>query len=813
MLRAATSALLSHWRRQKLQLAMLLLGLSLATALWSGVQAINAEARASYARAAGMLGGDRLEQLLASDGGRIGQSSYIDLRRAGWQVSPVLEGELRYSGMRLRIIGIEPLTLPPQAQLIDLATGDGEGRPGDLLSFIGAPGALYVSVETARQLQAAGTAETALPPLHTAAGIPPGTAIVDIGQAQRLLSAPSQITRLIVAPDQPAGLEPVAGIAPGLILKKPDSEGDLSRLTDSFHLNLTAFGMLAFVVGLFIVHAAIGLAFEQRRQTFRTLRSLGLAAGTLTWLLLAELLALALLAGAAGVLCGYLVASFLLPDVSATLQGLYGASVPGTLTLRPSWWLAGLAIAVSGTVASAAGGLWRVWRMPLLDAGRPRAWARASQATAKIQAATGALLLIAAALLLWRGGGLVAGFTILGGLLCGAALLLPPLLALVLHVAQRLSRRPLTEWFWADTRQQLPGLSLALMALLLALATNIGVGSMVASFRLTFTGWLDQRLASELYVTARNPDEATAMLDWLRPRTDAILPIWNIEADVAGQPARIYGVADHDTYRRHWPILSAMPDVWERVADGSGVLVNEQLARRERLAPGDTLQLPGDWQATIAGIYSDYGNPSGQVIVSVDMLTRHFPGVQRLYYGLRVAPAKAPQLAQDLRARFSLPAQNVVDQARIKDVSLGIFEKTFTVTAALNVLTLAVAGLAVFSSMVTLSGMRLPQLAPVWAMGLTRRHMVRLELLRTLFLCAVTLFAALPVGVALAWVLLAVVNVEAFGWRLPLHLFPADWLRLAGLAFLAALVAALVPLLRIARLSPAALLQVFSNER
>ncbi len=37
------------------------------------------------------------------------------------------------------------------------------------------------------------------------------------------------------------------------------------RLTESFHLNLTALGLLAFVVGLFIAHAAIGLALERRR--------------------------------------------------------------------------------------------------------------------------------------------------------------------------------------------------------------------------------------------------------------------------------------------------------------------------------------------------------------------------------------------------------------------------------------------------------------------------------------------------------------------------------------------------------------------
>ena len=41
-------ALIGHWRRNPLQLFTVLAGLALATALWSGVQAINAEARASY---------------------------------------------------------------------------------------------------------------------------------------------------------------------------------------------------------------------------------------------------------------------------------------------------------------------------------------------------------------------------------------------------------------------------------------------------------------------------------------------------------------------------------------------------------------------------------------------------------------------------------------------------------------------------------------------------------------------------------------------------------------------------------------------
>jgi putative ABC transport system permease protein len=62
-------------------------------------------------------------------------------------------------------------------------------------------------------------------------------------------------------------------------------------------------------------------------------------------------------------------------------------------------------------------------------------------------------------------------------------------------------------------------------------------------------------------------------------------------------------------------------------------------------------------------------------------------------------------------------------------------------------------------------------------------------------------------------VLLAVINVEAFGWRLPLHLFPGDWARLGLWALAAAVLAAGWPALRLARLPPARLLRMFADER
>ncbi|KMK66226.1 ABC transporter permease [Puniceibacterium sp. IMCC21224] len=797
MTRTVLSALLSHWRRHPVQLVTLLLGLALATALWSGVQAINAEARNSYSRAASTLGQEQPDWLE----GPVTLDAYIALRRAGWLVSPVVEGELQVAGVNLRLLGVDPLTAPPQPGMAALAAGDSA-----LADFIGGKGRLLVAPETAKALT-----DAALPPRLIAADVPVGTAVTDIAVALRLLGT-DQISRLLLAGDQPMGVAPLAQVTSLRRVTPPDGT-DLAQLTDSFHLNLTAFGLLSFAVGLFIVQSAIGLAFEQRRPTFRTLRALGVDMRRLMLLLAVELLILAVVAGGIGVALGYGIAATLLPGVAGTLRGLYGAEVSGTLGFDPLWAVSALAITLLGTAAAGAQALWRVARMPLLAPAQPRAWARASVRVLRAQGGGAALLLLCSLALAVWGDGLTAGFACIAALLIGAALALPALLIAALDLAAGRMRGPLGEWLFADARQQVPALSLALMALLLALAANIGVGTMVGSFRATFVGWLDQRLASELYVTARDDAQSRAIRDWLIPRADAVLPVWSIQAQVRGAPTEIYGVANHTTYRDNWPLLSALPDVWNRLAAGDGVLINEQLFRREALTLGDTLELATGWAPQVLGVYSDYGNPRGQLIAGTDMLAKRYPAAPQLRWAVRVAQEQTTPLANALRDRFDLPALNVVDQATIKRRSIEVFDQTFLVSGALNVLTLGVAGFAMLTSLLTLSALRLPQLAPVWALGLPPRRLAGFEVARTALLALFTFLLAVPVGLALAWVLLAIVNVQAFGWRLPMTIFPGDWLRLGLLALIAALLASAWPVVRLMRLPPSQLLRVFAHDR
>ncbi|MBF6037619.1 FtsX-like permease family protein [Pseudomonas sp. P154a] len=818
--RETLRALLSHWRQHPVQFFSVLTGLWLATSLLTGVQALNSQARESYARASQLIGGEPQASLSAPGGGTFSQALFVDLRRAGWPVSPVLQGRVTLKGhkeQRLQLMGIEPVSLPAGSSVA------GQALPIEqVVEFFSAPGSTWISPQTLQTLglqegeRPLSSSGEPLPPLHAQTDMAPGVLLVDIGFAQQILGLPDQLSRLLLPKDFSAALPDA--FKDQLQLKTSGEENNLARLTESFHLNLDALGFLSFVVGLFIVHAAIGLALEQRRGLLRTLRACGVSARMLITCLAVELGGLALVGGLAGVVSGYLLASVLLPDVAASLRGLYGAEVAGQLSLSSWWWLSGIGLSLLGALLAGANSLLRAARLPLLALADPQAWHQAHARWLRRQgwvAATAAVIALSA--LIW-GDSLASGFVLMAALLLGAALALPVLLNAVLHLVLQRSHSVLGQWFIADCRQQLPALSLALMALLLALAANIGAGSMTAGFRETFSNWLEQRLTAELYVNPQTPAQSRELNTWLKqqPQLSAVLPSWQVSIQLQGWPADIFGVIDHPTYRQHWPLLESLGDnPWDRLAKDDALMLSEQLARRLKVRLGDHLTIPtpgGPWSPRIVGIYADYGNPKGHLLVNVNHLLHGWPQQAPNRFNLRIEPALIPAFVSALQARFALDDNRIVDQARLKGWSTQVFERTFAATAALNSLTLCVAGVALFISLLTQSQSRLGQLAPLWALGVTRRQLMLLNLGQTWLLAVLTLVLALPLGIALAWCLDAVINVQAFGWRLPLRVFPMQLLQLMGLALFATLLASAWPLYSLYRTQPADLLRTFAHE-
>jgi putative ABC transport system permease protein len=323
---------------------------------------------------------------------------------------------------------------------------------------------------------------------------------------------------------------------------------------------------------------------------------------------------------------------------------------------------------------------------------------------------------------------------------------------------------------------------------------------------------------ADVYLNAADNTQTAEIRAWLQQRTEveAILPGGRAETQIGGAPIEILGLADHATYRDRWPLLQAGANAWCRLRAGDAGFVSEQLARRLKLGVGDSLEVPapgGNWTLEVVGIYADYGNPKGQIAVNIAALTRRFPQIPLTRLGLRVAPAAVPALISELQNKFGLDSRNLVDQATLKAESTRIFNRTFAVTAALNTFTLGVAGIALLTSLLTLGNSRLPQLAPLWAIGITRRQLAAIELLKTMSVALITTLLALPLGLLVAWCLITVVNVKAFGWRLPFQIFPLQLVELLCVAMAASLLAALIPVIKLARMQPASLVKIFADER
>lgn len=780
-------ALLSHWWRNPVQLFAYLAGLALATALWSGVQAINSEARASYDAAAKTLGEGQYDLLIPKQGSRIPQDIYVLLRKSGWLVSPVIEARIN----DVRLLGIDVVT--SATGLPNLANGQ------SAITY----DTLFANEETALKV-------SMLANVTVDKSIAPGIAIGDIGLVQRILKR-DDLTRLILLPNQPIKQPSLGMVAPNLRIQSAHAVANVTELTGSFHLNLTAFGLLSFVVGLFIVNSTIGLAFEQRRGMIRTIRSLGVPMRTLIALITFEMMTLAVIGAGLGIILGYFIAAFLLPDVAATLRGLYGAQISGTLELRASWWVSGMVLALIGTAVALSSRIWQIVQMPLLASAKPRAWVVATASRFRWQLIIAITLLFSTVPLAMTLEGLLAGFILLGCLLIGAALALPPLLGGLLTLVQKYTVAPVWEWFWADTRQQLPGLSLALIALLLAVSANIGVSTMVSSFRQTFIAFLDQRLAPELFVEVDTAEQSAALEMFLMNRQIEVLPLLSTQVVIADLPVDLYGIRVGQTYRNNWNFLDNTLNAWDVIERGKAVVVNEQFARRADLWVGSLVQVSRDLILPIAGVVGDYGNPKGQIIITERIFKDLYPNLYASNFGVRTKDAA--QLRSQIVNTLGIKNNAIINQVGIKALSLEVFERTFVVTSALNVLTLGVAGFAILMSLLTLADLRVPQLAPVWALGLTRRRLAWLELLRAVLLAGIVFVCAIPMGLALAWILLTIINVEAFGWQLPMYLFPLKYVELGGYALIAAFLAAMWPAVRLMRTPPSTLLRVFASER
>lgn len=778
-------AVLSHYWRHHWQTVFLLAGLMAGVGLWSAVQIINQQARLSYARADSLLGVQSSHWIRSHTDRGVSQADYIQLRRAGFrQVFPIVEAEVSTArGAPIRIIATDLFALP--------ANESNSSSTEGWLELIQPPYSAWIPQQLAEEhnLKQGDRLELRdgrkLPPAVIKSHEQQGRQIfMDIAAAFDLGNR-SYFSYLAVADIEPGELDRLQSTLPDYLkLVENQQHLDLAQLTESLHTHLTAMSLLSYAVGLFIVFNSVRFSLWYRRPTFITLRLMGVSASQLTLAISLEVLLWSFIGTLLGVLVGIKIAYWLLPGLSASLQSLYDATVETEIiwqfdTLFKAWL-----ITFAGLIWALGLPLYQLLtRNSSPSAQQQRTALDESESRKKLALGSVMLMALAATGFAFLNDAL-SGFIVLGLILFSAAWILPTLLALSLRLLSGFvaARGLLARWLISDSRLQLPTLRSAMMALMLAMTANLGVGTLVDSFRLAFVNWLEIRQSADIYV--RSPDLDIEQLtdpeksaEWLAYSHHRI----GIRSQWRGRHTLIRGVDTQAPDSRSLPLaqwLGESPqdalELWRQ--QPQNILANEQAHYLGGLQLGEVIELEtdsGSVKYRVVGFFYDYGTPYYQFYLSASEVNHRWSSPRSRGIALWLKTTDPPQQAIDLAETAIRVAGAAtgdwISQSQVRKLSLNIFDRTFAITSAMNALTMIVATIALLASLLAILQERLPQFAQWRAIGVRQREQLLIISCPILIFVTVSWLLAIPLGALLSWILIHKLNIVSFGWSMPMR--------------------------------------------
>ena len=258
--------------------------------------------------------------------------------------------------------------------------------------------------------------------------------------------------------------------------------------------------------------------------------------------------------------------------------------------------------------------------------------------------------------------------------------------------------------------------------------------------------------------------------------------------------------------RRYRNAIGDWQATWAAVTGGS-VIINEPMANRFHLQVGDPLALQTDRgveRFPIAGIAIDFD--VRPIVFIHDPVYRQFWEDTRISaIALHVAPGVDVEAkVSEIRAAFAGQQELLVRSNRgTRQNALEVFDRTFAITVALQLLATLVAFIGILSTLMSLQLERSREIGILRATGMTRRQLWRLSLLETGLIGSTAGLIAMPMGFVLAAILIYIINLRSFGWSLEMQLRPEHFVQAFLVALGAALLAGLYPAWRMGQMQPA----------
>ena len=799
LLRALT---LPEWRAHPLRQALALLAVALGVALAFSVHLINQSALGEFAAAVRTVNGEPDAVLACRQREGCDDALYDALaaQPAITLASPVLEIDsyaLASDGQRmaLKVIGVDALQVAAVTPaLLPRAVADGDRLaaldPDAVFLNAAAQQRLGLRAGEALRVQR-GLATLSLRVAGSVAATGAPLAVVDIAGAQAHFGLEGRLSRIDLRLAAGARAEDLRDALPATwrLAAADDATQRMANVSRAYRVNLTVLALVALFVGAFLVFSVLALSVAQRTPGLALLGVLGLSAAERGSLVRTECALLGVAGSVIGIAGGTLLAQAALRWLAGDLGGGYFPGIAPTLAFS---WPAALAFIALGTAAAMVGG----W-LPARQAARlaPAQALKGLGGTAQTSSAAwrGPVLLVAGALLAFMppiAGLPIAAYAAVALLLVGGIACVPALInALLARIAPPSS--PLGLLALQRARHERDTATVAVAGVVASLALAVALTVMVASFRDGVSRWLDQVLPADLYVRSAASSAAS---------DQAFLPPEFVEA-VAALP----GVARVEASRVRAMTLDParptvsliarpLPDAARSLpllapplpaVDGlPAVYVSEAMAALYDAPAGSTLLLPiagAPTRVAVLGVWRDYARQFGAVAIDARVYEQLSGDVRRNDLALWLAPgARIDEVQQALRTLAGEPSLlEFSATTRLRAMSLSIFDRSFAVTYYLQAVAIGIglAGIAASFSAQVLARRR--EFGLLVHLGLTRTQIVGIVAGEGAAWTAAGALAGLLLGLAVAVVLVHVVNPQSFHWTMEMLL---PWGRLAALA-------------------------------
>jgi putative ABC transport system permease protein len=824
------------WRyllRHPWQTLLMVIGITLGVAVVIAIDLANASASQAFDLSTEAVAGRTTHQIVAGPQG-LDEEIYTNLRRQGLALNaaPVIVDYVsspQLGNRAMQLLAIDPFAEAPFRSYLSTETGV---PVADLTRFLAIPGAVLISTDLAERytistgmsisLTIAGREQPAVvvgllqPSDNLSRRALGGIVLVDIATGQELTGRLGRLDRidLILPVDSGELLEQISASLPAdaRILPAEARSGVIKELTAAFRTNLTALSLLALVVGLFLIYNTITFSVVQRRSLFGTLRCLGVTRREVFSLVISEALLVGIVGAALGLALGILLGQSALRMVTQTINDLYFVVTVRAVRVATSSLIKGTLLGIAATVLTAAPPAWEAASVPPRAAlSRSGLESKARQAVLRVAAGGLALLAFGGGILTLPTGSLVISFGALSAITLGFAALTPLFTELFMG-----GLAPVLGRLWGalgrkaprDVIKSLSRTSIAVAALMVAMAVTIGISLMISSFRQSVVLWLERAVQADIHITASNltarqdlnpidPSVIEAAEEW--PEIVLVERIRGVTVDSPHGPIFIEASTSPD-YGEGLIYLSAEgspEEVWQAVRSGS-VIVSEPLANRIETVQRGMLTLytdQGAWDFPIAGVYSEYASTQGTVIMSLNTYQLYWEDDSVTSLALFLEAGAVPdQVVLELQNALSSMQQLFIRPNRaLREAALVIFDRTFAITGSLQLLATVVAFVGVLSSLLALQLDRQREFGILRAIGLTARQLWGLVLLETGLMGTVAGLLSMPTGIVLSWILVHVINRRAFNWTLQLQVTPAPFLQALLAAVLAALLAGIYP--------------------